>query len=237
MWFSSSVKSIVCLWSSKRRGGGCAPPTASLTRVQSFNAGSLLTWAAGKNRSVNLAQVHKLSIQSASDGWIMDGRINEAWHEFYIPDPAGNEIKWVLNVTLTTVMAHKSLFCTNSHASRFHESQIKFTFYWFNNCRRSLGWIFCDCSVLPVFSLWWAPLSVRALSVHGSQLLPDMIPLRSHRRGRGKESLISEEICCHLSFISSSDTGKNTKVQNKALFWEELLEFTEDYCEPLTHFH
>lgn len=174
-----------------------ALPAASLTRAWWFSTSSLLTWAAGKNLNANLAQVHKLSIQSANDGWIMDERRNKAWHEFYIPDPAGNEIKWVLNITLTTARAHKSLFCANLHASRFHESQIKFpcsSSDVVEQQEKEFVWI-----LSADYSLLLSPLCdglgslsrpVLATVGHSCLMRPPCGAMHETGQGQGKENLI-----------------------------------------------
>lgn len=194
------------------------------TRGQWFSTSFPSTWAAGKNLKVRLARVHKLSIQSANDGWIMDGPINEAWHEFYIPDPAGNEIKWLLNVTVTTVTAHKSLFCTNLHASRFHESHIKFTFYSNRQSLTTEGALFEFCvTILPplhphphVSTLWW-PLFLSRLflfMVRGSWLT--WFPCGAHERARARTRKRKSHLeSCHLNFISSSDPEKIQRTKTK----------------------
>lgn len=206
---SDQVKHLFLI-QQEARCGWVALPAASLTRMRWFSTGSLLTWAAGKNVNANLAQVHKVSIQSANDRLIMDGRINKAWHEFYIPDPAGNEVKWVLNVTLTTVTDHKSLFCANLHAFRFHKS---------NNRRRNL-FEFCP----PIIPYTLSPLCDGV--GHGWPLLPDTVPLRSHARDEARTRKRS-----HLRLRYR----KNTKDQNSQDFpnpWHVSAIIKEEKLAP-----
>lgn len=242
-----SVKLNIWCWSIKWRGIYgllISAPAASLTRGQWFSTGSLLSRSACTNLKVNLARVRKLSFQSANDRWIMDGPINEAWHEFYIPDPAGNEIKWVLNVALTTVTAHKSLFCTNFHVSRFHESQIKFTF-------DSSGRVWQQ-KELCLNLVWQLLHPFCRLPAMGSRLLSRLFLfmvrgscLTRFPCGAANETgAKTRKRKSHLESDQQSSTfhlqlrdRQNTEEQKKTLFWETTAPFPpsdpeEDFPNP-----
>lgn len=52
--------------------------------------------------SVNFNWMPLLPTESGCDGWIIDGRMDGAWHGLQIHDLAVNYFRWILNVTLTT---------------------------------------------------------------------------------------------------------------------------------------